>query len=163
MKAKMPAASRPFMPGYGIQPAEEGSGLLPWEHLSQRMAAARNYWVSSTRPDGSPHAAPVWGVWHEDAFYFSSGAESRKALNLAANPAALIHLESGDDVVIVEGRIQMLDGEGDKVLLAGLDQAYKAKYKVPLVGMGIVYRLRPQRAFAWREADFPGSATRWTV
>jgi hypothetical protein len=25
-----PAASRPFMPGYGIQAADKGSGLLPW-------------------------------------------------------------------------------------------------------------------------------------
>jgi hypothetical protein len=154
-------ASRPYMPGYGIHPAAKGSGLLPWSFVAERMAAARNYWVNSTRTDGRPHAAPVWGLWHVDAFFFSSGKESRKADNLTANPAAIVHLESGDEVVILEGEIETLDAKGDKDLLAALDKAYKAKYQFPMVGMGNIYRLKPQRVFAWREADFPGSATRW--
>lgn len=154
-------ASRPFMPGYGIQPAAEGSGLLPWGHVGERMAAARNYWVGTTRADGRPHVAPVWGLWHADAFYFSTGSDSRKALNLANNPAAAVHLESGDDVVILEGEIEVTDAKLDAALITELDKAYKAKYKVPLAGAGAIYRLRIQRAFAWREADFPGSATRW--
>jgi len=33
---------------------------------------------------------PVWGVWLDDAFYFSSGAKSRKARNLAANPNCVV-------------------------------------------------------------------------
>ena len=38
----------------------------------------------------------MWGLWHDGAFYFSSDFESRKAKNIAANPALAMHLESGD-------------------------------------------------------------------
>ncbi len=68
------------MPGYGI--AQKRDGLMEWEHLSKHMASARNYWIITTRPDGRPHAAPVWGVWMDEVFYFSTGARSVKARNL---------------------------------------------------------------------------------
>lgn len=154
---KIPNATRPHMPGYGIKPAGEGE-LLPWSFVSKRMAEARNYWVASTRPDGGPHAAPVWGLWHAEAFFFSSGGESAKARNLAADPRVVVHLESGDEVVILEGRVVF---EGDQSLLKELDGLYKHKYGFGLLGPGQVYRLEIGRAMAWRESDFPFSATRW--
>ena len=58
-----PRASRPDMPGYGILAAEAGRGLLPWSWAAERLAKARTYWLATTRPDGRPHAMPVWGVW----------------------------------------------------------------------------------------------------
>jgi hypothetical protein len=154
---KIPQASRPHMPGYGIKPVEEGE-LLPWSFVSEGLAASHNYWVASTRPDGGPHAAPVWGLWHEDRFYFSSGAESAKARNLADDPRAVVHLESGDEAVILEGRVAF---EEDRACLQDLDALYKQKYDVGLLGAGLVYRLDVARVMAWREADFPSSATRW--
>lgn len=142
------------MPGYGIERDE--AGMLPWSYVEERMAAARNYWLA-TMGDGRPHAAPIWGVWHTGSFYFSNGAKSRKGRNLAANPAASLHLESGDEVVILEGAVENVS---DQALLAALDAAYKQKYQVSILG-GQVHTLRVQRAFAWREQDFPKSATRW--
>lgn len=152
--------SRPHMPGYGIRPASEG-GLLPWSFVSESMAAARNYWVSSTRPDGRPHAVPVWGLWHADVFFFSSGKGSRKARNFEITPAAVVHLESGDEVVVLEGRVELVDEDSEKQLLATLDGLYKAKYGFPFLGLGNIYRLKAQNVLAWREGDFPTSATRW--
>jgi hypothetical protein len=52
--------SRPYVPGYGV-PAS-GRGMLSWDHVEERMTAARNYWLSTVRPDGRPHLSPVWGV-----------------------------------------------------------------------------------------------------
>lgn len=153
-------ASRPHMPGYGIQPASKG-GLLPWSFVSEQMTAARNYWVNSVREDGRPHTAPVWGLWHAETFFFSSGSDSRKAKNLAVNPAAIVHLESGDDVVMLEGEVETVSPEAEKKLLASLDKLYKAKYGFPFLGLGNIYRLKVQQAFAWKEADFPRTATRW--
>jgi general stress protein 26 len=76
------------MPGYGLAPAEGGDGLLPWSWAARHLERARHYWVATSRPDGSPHLAAVWGLWHDDAFHFSTGGRSRKARNLAANPIA---------------------------------------------------------------------------
>lgn len=157
-----PKADRPHMPGYGIMDENSGSGLLPWNHLSERMARSRNYWVCTTRSDGRPHAAPVWGVWVDEAFYFSTGDESQKGRNLSTNPNVVVHLESGDDVVILEGT---LEREGNIGLLPRLNAVYQAKYGYPLFegnpAESYVLTLKPRVAFAWLEADFPGGATRW--
>jgi Pyridoxamine 5'-phosphate oxidase len=156
----VPEASRPRFPDvYGIH--EDAAGLLDWSWATERLAAARNYWVSTTRPDGRPHAMPVWGLWHEDAFYFSSAPSSRKARNLAANSAVVVHLESGDEVVVVEGHAEQAM---DEELLARLSVDYTRKYGYEVTftaeGRGLV-AVRAQVAYAWREADFPASATRF--
>ncbi|MGH2581825.1 MAG: pyridoxamine 5'-phosphate oxidase family protein [Anaerolineales bacterium] len=150
--------SRPYMPGYGIVAESEGAGLLPWSFIEERMEDSHNYWIFSTRPDGRPHAAPVWGIWHEGFFYFSTGDASRKGRNLASNPAIGVHLESGDEVVILEGEVATVD---DQKFLKSLDKVYIAKYGVSMLGPGSIYQLNARRAFAWREKDFPESATRW--
>jgi general stress protein 26 len=149
--------SRPYMPDYGISTSAEG--LLPWSFVEERMTASRNYWITSVRPDGNPHAAPVWGLWHKGGFYFSTGEESAKGKNIKGNPSLSVHLESGDEVVILEGEIEYVT---DKDLLNGLDEDYEKKYGLKLQGPGLIFHLEIKKAFAWREKDFPKSATRWT-
>lgn len=156
--AKPPKHTRPHMPGYGIAAETAGTGLLPWSFVEERMAAARNYWIASTRPNGRPHVAPVWGLWHEGRFYFSTGERSRKGRNIRRLPAVSVHLESGDEVVILEGRAVEVN---DKELLKAFDKAYKKKYGMAMQGPGIILTLNLHKTFAWREKDFPESATRW--
>src|SRR3972149_4391760 len=99
-----PEASRPHMPGNGREGATGRPGeRFPWSRAARLLESARNYWVCTTRPDGRPHAVPVWGIWLDGTFYFSTGRQSRKARNLAANPHVAVHLESGSEAVIVEG------------------------------------------------------------
>ena len=150
--------SRPHMPDYGILPENEGVGLLPWSFVEERMESARNYWIASTRPDGDPHTAPVWGLWHQGAFYFSTGDQSVKGRNVSANPKISVHLESGDEVVILEGEVNEVK---DNEVLKSLDQAYNKKYDLDMQGPGLIFLLSARKAFAWREKDFPQSATRW--
>jgi len=157
------AASRPsFAPGYGVVDAQSGAGLLPWSWVVERMASARNYWIGSTRPDGRPHAAPVWGLWLDDAFLFSTDPHSRKGLNLAATPQVVVHLESGDEAVILEGVVEELR---DSARYSRFVDAYDEKYQVrpDAVPSAVVYVLRPQVVYAWRERDFNESATRWRL
>jgi hypothetical protein len=52
-------ADRPFMPGYGILPADVGSGLLPWAEAERRLTVSHDYWVATAWPDGRPHVMPV--------------------------------------------------------------------------------------------------------
>jgi hypothetical protein len=161
-QGNQPQASRPHMPGYGLVGAGDGSGLFPWSRVGQHMVAARNYWIVTTRPDDRPHCAPVWGVWLDETFFFGTGRHSRKARNLAANPALVVHLESGDDVVIVEG---VAEEVADPALLGRLDVAYFEKYQVHVVEASSqepFFAVRPTVAFAWLERDLGGSATRWS-
>ncbi|MFO7679369.1 MAG: pyridoxamine 5'-phosphate oxidase family protein, partial [Chloroflexota bacterium] len=84
-KISNPMTDRPEMEGYGIQPIGSGENLIPWVEVSQKLTRARNYWLATTRPDGRPHAMPVWGVWLDEAFYFGTGADTVKARNLVHN------------------------------------------------------------------------------
>jgi len=156
-----PVASRPAMPAsYGVE-RKPSAGMVDWGALGERLASARNYWVATTRPDGRPHAVPVWGLWLDGAFYFATDRASRKGRNLRANPALVVHLESGDDVVILEGRAEEVS---NRALLARFADAYEAKYQFrPVTGnpAQVVHRLRPRTALSWREGDFVRSATRW--
>ena len=89
------------------------------------MEASRNYWIASVSPGGRPHAAPVWGLWHQDAFYFSTHPDSRKGHNIAAQPSVVIHLESGDEAVMIEGQAEPIE---EATLLSELDGEYFKKY-----------------------------------
>jgi hypothetical protein len=140
---------------------------LPWTWAVDRLTAARNYWIATTRPSGRPHTRPVWGVWLEDAFYFSTG--SLAAQNLQTNDEITVHLESGSDVVILEGLAQTVV---DVSLVELVVAAYNEKYRWdvdPHDMPGPLYAVRPRVAFGWlsdesgadRGAAFHGTATRW--
>jgi nitroimidazol reductase NimA-like FMN-containing flavoprotein (pyridoxamine 5'-phosphate oxidase superfamily) len=150
------------MPGYGIAEAGGGKGLLPWSWALERLTAAHNYFVATTRPDGRPHVMPVWGVWLDDAFYFSTGAGSRKARNLAANASCTVTTERADEAVIVEG---VAEEATDADALRRFVEVYHEKYdwEIDTSGGGI-YAVRPRTVFGLIEANdnFAKTATRWT-
>lgn len=158
---KSPARrDRPHMPGYGI--VEDSEGMLSWEWVDQQMAKSRSYWICTTRPDGRPHASPVWGVWLDGTFYFSCGPESRKARNLAHSPEIVVHLESGDNAVIFEGVVEALGS--DPALRTRIADAYEAKYPGFRPEFGDsekFFVLKPRTAMAWLESDFLKTPTRW--
>ena len=81
---------------------------LSWAEVAGRLAAARNYWLNTTTPSGAPHAAPVWGAVAGQTLYLYSERSTVKARNIAADPRVVVHLESGDDVVIVRGTAEEL-------------------------------------------------------
>jgi hypothetical protein len=105
---------------------------------------------------------PVWGLWLDETFYFATDTASRKGRNLAANPNVVVHLESGDDVVILEGSAEEVM---EPPLLQHFAEDYQMKYQIRLdvnSRNSKVYRLHPRVAFAWEERDFLQSATRWS-
>ncbi len=85
---------------------------LSWAEVAARLAPARNYWLCTTTPWGAPHAAPVWGVVTGGILYVYSERRTVKARNLATDPRVLVHLESGEDVVIVRGAAADLGAPG---------------------------------------------------
>jgi hypothetical protein len=85
-----PRPSRPHLPrGYGIEKATGAPGeQLPWSEVSEWLTSVRNYWVCTTRPDGRPHAKPVWAVWLEGQLLFSTHPDTITAHNPASQPGA---------------------------------------------------------------------------
>ena len=64
-----PRADRPFMPGYGVLPAAEGSGLLAWAEAERRLTVSHDYWCATVRPDGGPRLHPMCPVIDGDELY----------------------------------------------------------------------------------------------
>jgi PPOX class probable F420-dependent enzyme len=161
MPENRPTPDRPsFAPSYGVDRSVRGE-MLGWDEARDRLTESKNYWVCTTRPDGRPHVAPVWGLWMDEAFFFSTDAASVKGRNLTARPDVAVHLESGDDVVIVEGRAEPVSDPGT---LERMMDAYDQKYAIrfdPADPNYAVYVVRPSTAYAWSEKSFPTSTTRW--
>lgn len=160
-----PVRSRPILPdGYGLPSTDEG--MVDWSWAVEQLEQARNYWFCTTRPDGRPHAMPAWAVWVDDALYFDGSPDTRRGRNLARNPSITVHLESGDNVVILEGEAPEA-GKPDPGLAQRLVAAFEKKYAAshdyhPAPDQwdnGGLWVLRPKVAFGWR--DFPTSLTRW--
>jgi hypothetical protein len=107
LSPQISATGLPHMsPTYGLKARDK---YLPFSHAETRLAKSHNYWICTARPDGRPHSIPVWGFWIDGALYFGTARDSRKSHNLSHNPAISIHLESGDDVVILEGTAAEVD------------------------------------------------------
>ena len=160
--------SRPDLGASG--PLEYDSGMLTWEFVDIRMRRALNYWIASAGIDGRPHAVPVWGAWLNDVFYFVGAG--RKVRNLRANPQAAIHLESGDEVILIEGRFEEI-GRPSQRLLRQVDEEFIRKYETyrpsehldgrsqssyPPEGL---FAVHPQLVIAW--SGMASDATRWRI
>jgi len=156
----LPKASRPYMPGYGLPAANKGPGLLPWKWAEGRITKSHNYWIATSRPNGSPHVMPVWGIWVNSVFYFSTGRESRKARNLAANPSCVVCNEHAHEAVVLEGTAEEVT---DPALVKRLSPHYHKKYKPWKLDpkLGPIYAVRPRVMFGLSEKLSLNSATRW--
>jgi PPOX class probable F420-dependent enzyme len=144
---------------------------LPWSWAAERLADNRNFWVVTASAAGRPHAMPVWGVWddHGLRFCFSCAPRSRKARNLAENPAVVVAVDDTVECVSLEGRATALPA-GDPSRERWIER-YVARYR-PLseelspefLRSNLVVEVVPERAFGVieREDEFAERATRWT-
>lgn len=141
---------------------------LSWPEVAARLMEARNYWLSTTMPSGAPHAVPVWGVVTGGILYLYSERRTVKARNLAAEPRVVVHLESGENVVIVRGTAEDM---GSPAQVPEVIAALAAKYTgeddqryLPDADpdFDVVYAIRPQSVMMWRLAGYEGSQRRWT-
>jgi hypothetical protein len=162
-----PTSSRPTFPdGYGIP--ETTDGLLAWDQVEPRLRDARHYWVSSVRPDGRPHSVPRWGVWLDGRFFYDGAPTTRHTRNVEQNPAVTLTLESGTEVVIVEGESRAARAEADGLgaRLAEAFGKYAAAGYSPAADSwsgedgGGLRVITPHRVMAW--FSFPTDCTRFT-
>jgi len=158
-----PTASRPYMPGYGLPDASKG--LLPWTWAEQRLKKSHNYWITTVKPDGSPHTMVVWGLWQDGRFVFSTGSKSRKARNLAQNKNCVVCTENAHEAVIVEGAAEIADAAARRKMLLVYERKYKfdmGKMKDDILSMKEpVFAVRPRVVFGFWEKEFMGKSTRW--
>ncbi|MGI9606453.1 MAG: pyridoxamine 5'-phosphate oxidase family protein [Acidimicrobiales bacterium] len=162
-----PIVDRPILPeGYGTP--ESAEGLLKWEAVEERLQASLHYWVATTRPDGTPHVVPRWGVWVEGRFWYDGSPDTLHVRNLKLESSCVLHLEDGRQAVIVEGRSEQADPPG-AAFGGTLSDAFGEKYgkhgyepgpdSWDGPDSGGLRVLTPAKAMAWFE--FPTDMTRF--
>jgi pyridoxine/pyridoxamine 5'-phosphate oxidase len=156
---------------YGAEP-------IPWsralDQLQDDSATARKTtWLATVRPDGRPHVAGVGAVWLDGKFYFTSGADTRKSRDLAANPNCALSVALPNLDLVVEGTATQVTDDATLQRLAERytaqgwparveDGALTAPYSAPSAGPPpwYLYVLTPSTAFGVATAE-PYGATRW--
>lgn len=159
-----------------------GSAPLEWERVTESLDktrdldaldAAGRYWLATTRPDGRPHVMPVGIVWDSGKFYFTAGAGTQKAKNLAWDPHCVITVAAPRTDVVVEGEAQMIRDEEELRRVATLFKdwgpevrggAFWHEYSAPSAGPPPwdVYEVTPATVYGL-STDEPHGATRWRV
>jgi hypothetical protein len=151
-----------------------GASPTPWARARAQLEAAEVYWLSTVRPDGRPHVTPLIAVWLDEAVYFTTGPEERKARNLAGNPHCALTtggnaLNEGLDLVVEGTAVRVTDD----ARLHRLAAAYEAKYGSDWhfevrdgafhhpdgAGTALVFEVAPSTAFGFGKGEF--SQTRW--
>jgi general stress protein 26 len=148
-----------------------GAAPTPWTVVTEALERAEIFWISTVRPDGRPHVTPLIAIWLDDAIHFTTGAEERKALNLASNPTCTMTtgcnaLNDGLDVV-VEGKARR---NQDAATLQRLADLYKTKYDWTFTVKdgtltdgdhpALVFTVTPSTIFAFNKGE-PFAQTRW--
>ncbi|SEE91980.1 Pyridoxamine 5'-phosphate oxidase [Ruania alba] len=152
--------------GYGIPSSRDG--LLDWADVEKQLTAAKHYWLSTVRPDGTPHSVPRWGVWLDGRFWYDGAPTTRHVRNLESNPAVSLHLESGAEAIIVEGASTATSAQPDDFgarLSAAFSKYHDDGYDpgpdswAGEQGGGLRV-ITPSRVLAW--FSFPTDCTRFT-
>jgi nitroimidazol reductase NimA-like FMN-containing flavoprotein (pyridoxamine 5'-phosphate oxidase superfamily) len=167
---------RPGMPSteQDVRYGEPDAPPVPWEQVDAALAAAPLFWVSTVRPDGRPHVTPLVAVWHEQAVWFSTGAQERKGRNLAANPHVALTtgtnaLHEGTDLVVEGTAVPVTDDAVLRRVAAAFLAKYGEEWRFDVrdgrfhhgPGEAVVHRVAPTTVFAFGKSPYTQTAHRF--
>lgn len=128
-------------------------------HVDQRLRSEPIIWLNSVRPDGRPHSVPVWFLWDGTSISIFSQPNNQKIRNLRNNNNVTLTLEAldeGGDVVIIEGKAELLKHSGPALIPPAYEQKYAAtmqEMKMQPEQMAAEYsqpiRITPTRFLGW--------------
>jgi general stress protein 26 len=160
--ADVPTADRPSIPAeYGV--SRRSKEYVDWSHIEQRLNEARVYWVATAGRDGHPRVRPVDGLYLDGVIYVGGSQKSRWVRDLVENPHVAVHLDGLDDVVIVEGDVELVRAVDDEQAQR-LADASNAKFGYGQTaddyrkGPGF-FAIRPRKVIAW--TNFGKNPTRF--
>lgn len=115
--------------------------------LVKRFADEACCWLSSVRPDGRAHSAPIWHVWHQGRAYVVTGANTVRAANIEENPSIVVTHPDPANALIIEGWATAANH-----LRSVLQPLFWAKYHWDIrndPGYDRVLEITPTKLLAW--------------
>ena len=164
--------------------AADGLPPVDWTAIAEKLDAgsapapdahnARTTWLATVNADGTPHVTPVGALWVDRAFWFQTGAGTRKARNVAREPRCSIAVSILDADVVVEGAAQRVTDPATvgRIAAAWADQGWPAEPDASGTGITApfnapsqgpppwhVYRIDPRSAIVTLGSE-PGGLSR---
>ena len=109
--------------------------------------------LATVRPDGRPHAVPMWYLWEDGAFFFGTAKGSVKHRNLATKPDAWVVVERRTSPVFAlmcEGRAEigsdLTKDQAYRLCLRYLKDEGAARTYMETFPETVGIRIRPHRA-----------------
>jgi hypothetical protein len=166
--------------GYGTPP-------IPWERVRDTLSAGitqvpgtggpdrHTPWLTTINPDGSAHVTPVGFAQLDGVWYFTSGPQTRKSRNLAADARCVVSVATHPFDLVIEGSATRVTDAGE---LRSVADEYNrdgwpvqvdgdvltAEYSAPSAGPPPwhLYTVTPATVFAFGTAE-PYGATRFDL
>jgi hypothetical protein len=145
------AASKPEDKALRLYGQTSDRPPLEWSWVESQLTDAGTYWVVAPSA-GHPHPRPVWGIWTGDALVLSIGSPVLAA-SLRDDPRCTVHLDSGTDVVVLEGvAARVIEPVAEQV------DAYNRKYEwqYSYDEYGPFTKVTPALVMSWRAAGWAG-------
>jgi len=132
-------------------------------------------WLATLNPDGSPHVTGVGALWVDGAFWFETGAQTRKGRNLARDSRCSLSVATHEFDLVVEGVAEKVtdpttvatmaerwNAAGWPARVDASGEALTAEFSAPSAGPPpwTIYRITARQATSVLTID-PGGATRW--
>jgi PPOX class probable F420-dependent enzyme len=112
-----------------------------------RLTRESLFWLATVCPEGTPHLAPLWYIWHDDCLYIFTGGV--KLRNLRANPSVSVALQDGVRPLILEGKAMPVT---DDAVLAEVAARYRARFAWDIstdVGSMQLVEIVPRKVLHW--------------
>jgi Pyridoxamine 5'-phosphate oxidase len=165
--------------------AADGLPPVNWDAVVEKLDAgsapapdalnSRTTWLVTVNEDGSPHVTAVGALWLDGAFWFQTGATTRKGRNVERDPRCSIAVSILDADVVIEGEAARVTEASDvgRIAKAWADGGWPvepdesgsgitAPFNAPSLGPPPwrVYRVEPRSAIVTLAKD-PGGLTRF--
>lgn len=165
--------------------AADGLPPVSWDTVVEKLEAgsapapdarnSRTTWLVTVNEDGRPHVTAVGALWLDGAFWFQTGAGTRKGRNVTRDPRCSVAVSVLDADVVIEGNAERVTEPSDvaRIAKAWADQGWPAEpdasgsgitapFNAPSQGPPpwVVYRIAPRSAIVTLGKE-PGGLTRF--
>ena len=112
------------------------------------------------RPDGSPHAAPIWYEYRDGQFLIWTSRDTRKFKNIAGDARAALSIATADEpykYVCVEGTVTVSDADVEAtatsiaVRYQGRERGTAFVREYFEEGVSVTFTLSPAKIVAWTD------------
>jgi nitroimidazol reductase NimA-like FMN-containing flavoprotein (pyridoxamine 5'-phosphate oxidase superfamily) len=133
------------------------------DELNELLTTERSLRIGTVGPDGGPHVAPMWFVWHEGAIWLNSLIRSRRTTDLASGSPVALCVDAGTDYFELRGAVLYGTPEEikDPAESAEVRRLFGQKYwnieEIPETKSHMWLRVVPNKIVSWDFKKIPAN------